>query len=211
MSSPICGVEPHVTAVADPYVVAQWTMTGTQSGAFNGCRPPTRASSCPESMSSPWARPDCSPSRAISTSDPPRPARCAGHRPAGQRRASGLWYLDAFPYRQHHGPRCHQRDLDRRRLQAEAEGVKERAGESSLSWHSCPASSAGSGSASPNGFTPSPCGTIPTRSGDSGQAPSTKPLRERCSSRISALPSIPESGFPNTSIRSGCGARRVEP
>ena len=45
----------------------------------------------------------------------------------------------------------------------------------------------------------------------SGQAPSTKPLRERCSSRISALPSIPETGFPNTSIRSGCGARRVEP
>ncbi len=32
-------VEPHVTAVADPYVVAQWTMTGTQSGAFNGLPP----------------------------------------------------------------------------------------------------------------------------------------------------------------------------
>ena len=28
--------ELHVTAVDEPYVVAQWTMTGTQSGPFNG-------------------------------------------------------------------------------------------------------------------------------------------------------------------------------
>ena len=32
----------HVTAVDEPYVVAQWTMTGTQSGPFNGL-PPTEA------------------------------------------------------------------------------------------------------------------------------------------------------------------------
>jgi steroid delta-isomerase-like uncharacterized protein len=34
--------ELHVTAVDEPYVVAQWTMTGTQSGPFNGL-PPTEA------------------------------------------------------------------------------------------------------------------------------------------------------------------------
>ena len=34
--------EPHVTAVAEPYVVAQWTMTGTQSGPLSGL-PPTDA------------------------------------------------------------------------------------------------------------------------------------------------------------------------
>jgi steroid delta-isomerase-like uncharacterized protein len=34
--------EPHVTAVAEPHVVAQWTMTGTQSEPFNGL-PPTGA------------------------------------------------------------------------------------------------------------------------------------------------------------------------
>jgi predicted ester cyclase len=34
--------ELHVTAVDEPHVVAQWTMTGTQSGPFNGL-PPTEA------------------------------------------------------------------------------------------------------------------------------------------------------------------------
>ena len=34
--------ELHVTAVDEPYVVAQWTMIGTQSGPLNGL-PPTEA------------------------------------------------------------------------------------------------------------------------------------------------------------------------
>jgi len=39
---PDLGFELHVAAVDEPCVVAQWTMTGTQSGPFNGL-PPTEA------------------------------------------------------------------------------------------------------------------------------------------------------------------------
>jgi steroid delta-isomerase-like uncharacterized protein len=39
---PDLSFELHVTAVDEPCVVAQWTMTGTQSGPFNGL-PPTEA------------------------------------------------------------------------------------------------------------------------------------------------------------------------
>ena len=97
------------------------------------------------------------------------------------------------------------------RSEEENEEVKQRAGPSLLSWRGCPVSSAGWGSSLRNGFTPSPSGTTRNYLGSSEQAPSTRPRPDECSSRSLALPCIPASGFLITSIPSGSGVRSAEP
>jgi len=84
--------ELHVTAVDEPYVVAQWTMIGTQSGPLNGL-PPTEAriklpgidvitlgESGLLSVEGYFDHPD-----------PPRAARRSGHSSADKRRT--FWRL----------------------------------------------------------------------------------------------------------------------
>jgi hypothetical protein len=83
--------ELHVTAVDEPYVVAQWTMTGIQSGPSTGCRRRKRVSSCPGSMSLPWVRQDCAWWRAISTSEPS--SSSSAYRSPFSPPTSGPWRL----------------------------------------------------------------------------------------------------------------------
>ena len=204
--------ELHVTAVDGPHVVAQWTMTGTQSGRLNGL-PPTEARIK-------------LPGIDVITLGEAGLLSVEGY--FDQRTLLEQLGVQVTVQVANVGPLAFGTSVHFRTSntevpgalsmtwidvhdEAEGEEIKQRSRQSLLRWRGCPVSLAGWESALQSGSTPSPCGMIPKPSGNSQQTPSTRLRRDKCSRQTSARLFIPVSGFLITSIRSGSGVRSAGP